>query len=314
MEVIEGNALIKTKMFSSVADEWEITENGAFVSPSNNIEKEQILLFADSLNNGHISASIEFLQSASGKKDSNNEASLVFRYGSQSKYYYVGLGLFAAKFGVAKTIPHSPRYMEMATAGDRASLVNSRKCYNLKVAFQGSQIHLYENGVRQIAALDEDYRVGQWGLKTWNCQAKFSSISLARSEPVAFIVMPFKSELDYVHQTISDCLRNYGVKSVRGDQMFSTRPIVDDLKEQIANADLVLVDFTGRNPNVYYEAGLADAWKKDWIILVQSADDLAFDVRHIRTIQYSNAMGADMRLESDLSKAMEALGYRQRKT
>jgi hypothetical protein len=38
-----------------------------------------------------------------------------------------------------------------------------------------------------------------------------------------------------------------------------SRPVVEDLKALIAQADLVIVDFTGKNPNVYYEAGLADA-------------------------------------------------------
>jgi hypothetical protein len=49
----------------------------------------------------------------------------------------------------------------------------------------------------------------------------------------------------------------------------------------------VIVDFTGKNTNVYYEAGLADAWKTDWIILTRSSAD---DVRHLRPIRYSNTM------------------------
>jgi hypothetical protein len=85
---------------------------------------------------------------------------------------------------------------------------------------------------------------------------------------------------------------------------------MEDVKQQIAGADLVIVDFTGMNPNVYYEAGLADAWKKDWIVLAQTANDLTFDVRHIRAITYSNKMGADIVLEEDLRRAIEALGYR----
>ena len=312
MDAIEGGTLAESKMFSSVADDWDVTADGVFVSPAENIEKEQILLFGDTINNGHISINIEFLQSIKDKRWSKNEASIVLRYGSQSRYYYVGLGLYAAKFGVAKAVPHSPRYMELATVGNGASLINSGKSYRIDVKFQGSQIFLSENGVRQIIALDEDYRVGQWGLKTWNCQARFENIRMTQAEPVAFIVMPFTSELNYVHETINTCLRSFGVRPLRGDGMFSARPIVDDLKDQIANADVVLVDFTGRNPNVYYEAGLEDAWKKDWIVLAQSAADLAFDVRHIRTIHYSNVMGADKKLAQDLASAMEALGYHQR--
>jgi hypothetical protein len=84
---------------------------------------------------------------------------------------------------------------------------------------------------------------------------------------------------------------------------------MDDVKTQIAEADLVVVDFSGKNPNVYYEAGLADAMKKDWIFLAQSTDDLTFDVRHIRSIPYSNVMGADEKLQTDFENALKALGY-----
>lgn len=45
-------------------------------------------------------------------------------------------------------------------------------------------------------------------------------------------------------------------------------------------------------------------------MLAQSADDLTFDVRHIRAIRYSNAMGADIQLKYNLCKALDSLGYR----
>ncbi len=84
---------------------------------------------------------------------------------------------------------------------------------------------------------------------------------------------------------------------------------MEDVKNKISGADLVVVDFTNRNPNVYFEAGLADAWKKKWIVLAQSMNDLAFDVQHIRTIIYSNKMGADSRLRENLEQALkETLG------
>ena len=69
------------------------------------------------------------------------------------------------------------------------------------------------------------------------------------------------------------------------------------------------MDFASKNPNVYYEAGLADAMGKDWIILAQSPDDLAFDVLHIRCVLYSNVMGADQKLINDIENALGALGY-----
>jgi hypothetical protein len=132
---------------------------------------------------------------------------------------------------------------------------------------------------------------------------------VVRAKPKAFVIMPFTSELNFVHRVIEQTVESYDIDCVRADGIAVSRPIMDDVKSQIAEADLVIVDFTGRNPNVYYEAGLADAWKKDWIVIAQSSDDMTFDVHHIRSIRYSNTMGADQQLEGDLRKALGALGY-----
>ena len=105
-----------------------------------------------------------------------------------------------------------------------------------------------------------------------------------------------------------------GLDCTRADEVMISRPVVEDLKGLIAQADLVIVDFTGKNPNVYYEAGLADAWKKKWIVIAQSSDDLTFDMRHIRMILYSNKMGADILLRQNLSKAIrETMGFSVKK-
>jgi hypothetical protein len=134
-------------------------------------------------------------------------------------------------------------------------------------------------------------------------------VQAVKEKPKAFLIMPFKSEFDFVHEVIKGSTRNFGIDCVRADERAISRPVMEDVKVRVAEADLVIVDFTNQNPNVYYEAGLADAMKKDWIILVQSTDDLAFDVRHIRCIQYSNVMGADQKLRTNLETALEALGY-----
>lgn len=300
---------ISLRNYSSIADEWTAQEDGSFLSPDKNYDKQQILLFEDVLNNGFIASDITITKF---NQDENKtpEASIVFRYQGPTKYYYGGLGLYGAKFGLAKAISIWPNYMRLSLAGAGKSIVVAERSYRIRVEFRGSRMVLLENDIQHVIALDEDYRIGQWGITAYNCQAKFGNVTCSRADPIAFIVMPFDSELDYVHGTLARCLRKFGIRPTRGDDIYFARPIVDDLKEQIANADLILVDFTGRNPNVYYEAGLVDAWKKNWIILAQSPDDLSFDVRHIRTIYCSNVMGADVKLASDLDRALEALGYR----
>lgn len=72
----------------------------------------------------------------------------------------------------------------------------------------------------------------------------------------------FADELDFVYDVIKTTVQSYDLRCVRADEIMVSRPVMEDTKQQIAEADLVVVDFTGKNPNVYYEAGLADAWGK----------------------------------------------------
>ena len=240
--------------------------------------------------------------------DPTMEASLVIRYAGTDNSFYAGTGAFVTKFFIAKVV-RGPLWVQLAWVGQRASIQKNKK-YRLRLEFSGSRITLYENDVQQLVVIDESYQMGQCGISTFLTCARFENIRIYKARPRAFLIMPFKSELDFVHSVIDQTVRLFGIECVRADQIAISRPIMEDVKVQIAEADLVIVDFTDKNPNVYYEAGLADAWKKDWIVLTQSTDDLTFDVRHIRCIKYSNTMGADTKLKTDLENALKALHYK----
>jgi len=113
------------------------------------------------------------------------------------------------------------------------------------------------------------------------------------------------AEFDFVYSVIKKSVEEHDIKCERADERYISEPIVENVKSKIASAEIVIVDFTGRNTNVYFEAGLADAWKKKWIVLAQSPADLAFDVRHVRAIIYSNSMGADENLKEALRRALQ---------
>jgi hypothetical protein len=48
----------------------------------------------------------------------------------------------------------------------------------------------------------------------------------------------------------------------------------------------VICDCSGKNPNVFYEAGIAHAVGKEAILIAQSEDGVPFDLRHLRYIRY----------------------------
>ena len=43
---------------------------------------------------------------------------------------------------------------------------------------------------------------------------------------------------------------------------------------------------TTRNPNVFYELGLAHALQKPVVLVSSNSDDVPFDLKHIRVIYY----------------------------
>lgn len=65
---------------------------------------------------------------------------------------------------------------------------------------------------------------------------------------------------------------------------------------------MVVCDCTGRNPNVFYEVGIAHTLGREVILITQSHDDIPFDLRHLRYIAYLNN-GEGL---ASLSKSLEA--------
>jgi hypothetical protein len=104
-----------------------------------------------------------------------------------------------------------------------------------------------------------------------------------------FVVMPFSSDElnivyeDFVHPAIeSEC----GLRCERGDDLFGSDVIMDNIQRNIERARLVIADLTGRNANVFYEVGIAHTLKKPVLLLAQSISDVPFDLRHRRVLLY----------------------------
>ena len=74
---------------------------------------------------------------------------------------------------------------------------------------------------------------------------------------------------------------------------------LDRIYNQIAKADPVIADMTGRNPNVFYEVGYAHALDKPTVLLTQKADDIPFDLKHFPDIVYESKL---VRLKEKLGK------------
>ena len=93
-------------------------------------------------------------------------------------------------------------------------------------------------------------------------------------KPRAFVIMPFDAEARPVYQDfIRPTLVNLGFDVSRADDLLNQQNILADILSSIASTDLIIVDLTDSNPNVYYELGLAHALNKPTILLGQDLDE-----------------------------------------
>ena len=107
-------------------------------------------------------------------------------------------------------------------------------------------------------------------------------------EPLdVFVLMPFKDEMLPVYEDhIKPICARLQLAVRRADDFFTANSVVEDIWTGITNARLILADCTDRNPNVFYEIGIAHAIGKPTILLTQKTEDVPSDLRHLRYIAY----------------------------
>jgi hypothetical protein len=111
-------------------------------------------------------------------------------------------------------------------------------------------------------------------------------------KPFVFVLMPFSSAFDDIYRYgIKKACEDQGCYCERVDEQMFDGTILDRIYNQIAHADVVIADMTGRNPNVFYEAGYAHALNKRVILLTQNEDDIPFDLKHYTHLVYNGRIG-----------------------
>jgi len=77
-----------------------------------------------------------------------------------------------------------------------------------------------------------------------------------------------------------------GLQAVRADSIFLPSAIMPDIWRLLSEARVLVADLTGRNPNVFYELGLAHALQKPVILVANNLDDVPFVLRGLRVLSY----------------------------
>jgi nucleoside 2-deoxyribosyltransferase len=122
---------------------------------------------------------------------------------------------------------------------------------------------------------------------------------------LASVMMPFAKEFAPTHEAIKRGCKTNGLRCQRVDDIWEESAIVQDIFNLIFRAQVVIVDFTGKNPNVMYETGIAHTLGKHVIPITQSLADVPFDMRHHRTLVYLPNQEGFAALETALAKKLQ---------
>ncbi|WP_157250969.1 hypothetical protein [Nonomuraea typhae] len=121
----------------------------------------------------------------------------------------------------------------------------------------------------------------------------------------------YEETLEVYESVIQTACSGLGITPSRADELPGTGEIADQICRQVKEADLVIADLTGLNPNVIWELALRQGTGKPTIQLRDAADvaDLPFYLAKVRTIMYGRSRGGLIKARDALRQTLE-LGIR----
>jgi hypothetical protein len=128
----------------------------------------------------------------------------------------------------------------------------------------------------------------------------------ARGNQTCFVIMPFGLPYDrYYNNIMAPAVVDANLEPLRADSLFRSSNIVADIWKLTRESSVLLADLSGKNPNVFYELGLAHALGKPVVLTASTIDDVPFDLRGLRVLIYDRedeAWGA--KLQEGITKAL----------
>lgn len=117
-------------------------------------------------------------------------------------------------------------------------------------------------------------------------------------KPFVFALMPFDKTFDDIYKLgIKDACERAGAYCERVDEQYYNENMLARIYNQIAKADIIVSDMTGRNANVFYETGYAHALNKQVILLIKNGEEIAFNLRQYPHILYEGIIDLRENLE-----------------
>jgi hypothetical protein len=103
-----------------------------------------------------------------------------------------------------------------------------------------------------------------------------------------FVLTPFHDHFAEDYEVIKNICVSAGFKCLRGDEIFAKGDIFPEMLKLIIKSALVIANINGRNANVMYELGVAQALGKPVILLADNPSKIPFNIQSQRFLIYEN--------------------------
>lgn len=133
------------------------------------------------------------------------------------------------------------------------------------------------------------------------------------SGKMCFIITPIGDEgsdirkraMEVLNKSIKPSLKLYGLNEndiIHAGEICQIGSIKKQIIECIDEADYIIVNLTGLNPNVMYELGVAQAKGKRTLLICDENTELPFDINDYRTIFFKECECGYIKLKDELTK------------
>ncbi|MGE0253679.1 MAG: hypothetical protein AB7N54_14280 [Alphaproteobacteria bacterium] len=130
--------------------------------------------------------------------------------------------------------------------------------------------------------------------------AKNLGVNLSNEAPdpkLVFMLTPFHKRASAVYTAVKSIVSDVGMTCFRGDEQFVQGDLLPHIISMLYRARLIIANVDGRNPNVFYELGIAHSMGKDVIIISKNVSEMPFDLKSHKIIVYKSG--------EDLSEALK---------
>jgi len=119
-------------------------------------------------------------------------------------------------------------------------------------------------------------------------------------EKLVFILTPFHDKFAEEYSIIKNTCAEVGFTAMRGDETFFKGDIFPEMLKLVVKARLIIANTNGRNPNVFYELGIAQALDKPVLLLSNQPATLPIDLQSKRFLIFKDLQNLQSSLRDEL--------------